>query len=189
MMKTYTDKQYMTSKYRAAIMFRTVGIIIVIVAIAGFAFPYDGGFIVCAVCGVMIIAGFLYQILIDRTIVYSGTWLVDDGKYLYTMVGAFNFGFGRSHHYLKTIKTQRVSSIEQVLKVREYAFGIAIKAKVYTKKFDHVDEELFDTPGAMRDELIAHGKSKTMLFRLERNLEYKSEAKLLDKLERLERAA
>lgn len=189
MMKTYKDNRYMTSKYRAAIMFRTVGIIVVIVAICGFTVFAEAPFLVCAVCGALIIPGFLYQIYIDRTIVYSGDWIINDGEYLYFAVGAFNFGFGRKHHYLKTIETERISSVERVLKIKKYGFGIAVKAEVYTKKMDNVDREIFDEPGAMREKLVEEGKKKTMLFRVERNLQPNEESKLLYKLQRLEKAA
>ena len=186
-MKVYKDKDSMGSGYRAAIMFRTVGIIFAIVAAAGFMFPYDNGVIICSVCAALIIPAFFYQIFVDRTIIFSGEWIVNDGDYLYTVIGAFNMGFGRVHHVRKQVKVYRVSSIEQVLMVKEYSFGIAIKARVCTEKMEDVDKDMFKTPGTMRERLKKQGREKVMLFRLERNLLPKEEAKLLAKLSRMQR--
>lgn len=182
----YRDKYPVSSRYRAVLMFRSVGIAMVIVVITAFFFPDDDGFYkVAGAAAVCALLALIYQMHADHTLIHTGEFLVDDGKYLYVMLGSFNFGFGRSHHMRKTIKSHRVFYLQEVKGIKEYPFGIAVRASAYVgsdKKLE-LSEELFNTPGAMMELLMEKGKKKTVLLRIERSLQEEDENLLLKRLE------
>ena len=139
----YRDKRPVSSRYRAALMFRSVGIAMGIVVIAACFFPDDDGFyIVAGVAVVCALLALIYQMHADMTLIHTGEFLIDDGKYLYVMLGSFNLGFGRGHHMRKRIKSHRIYYLKEIKKVREYSFGVAIRAVACTasdKKLEELD--------------------------------------------------
>lgn len=187
----YRDKHPVSSMYRAVLMFRSVGIAMVIVVIAAFFFPDDDGFyIIAGVAVVCALGALIYQIRADLTLIHTGELLIDDGKDLYVMLGSFNLGFGRGHHMRKRVKSHRVYYLKEIKKIREYSFGVAIRAVTYTasdKKLAELDDALFETTGAMKALLEEKGKKKTMLLRLERSLRAEDEAAFLKRLEGMKR--
>lgn len=183
----YRDKYPISSMYRAALMFRSVGIAMVIVVAAAFFFPDDDGFyIIAGVAAVCALLALIYQMHADLTLIHTGELLIDDGKYLYVMLGSFNLGFGRGHHMRKHIRSHRVYYLREIKKIKEYPFGVAVRAVAYTasdSKLEQLDEKLFDTAGAVKALLEEKGKKKNVLLRLERSLRAEDEAALLKRLD------
>lgn len=187
MKRPYRDKHPISSMYRAVLMLRSVGIAMAIVVIAAFFFPDDDGFyIIAGVAAVCALLALIYQMHADLTLIHTGEFLIDDGEYLYVMLGSFNLGFGRSHHMRKYVKSHRVYYLTEIKKIKEYPFGVAIKAVAYTasdSKLEQLDEKLFDTTGAAKALLEEKGKKKNVLLRLERSLCEEDEAAFLKRLE------
>lgn len=186
----YQDKTGASSAYRAMLMFRTVGVLMLAVAVTAAVFPQISALAFSVVCLVLIIPALVYQIRLDSTLIHTGRALADDGACLYVVAGTFRLGFGRRHHMNKQVSSYRISCIQRVKGIRMYPFGIAVRAEVWTassKRFD-IDEDLFDTPGAMRETLTRAGRKKTVLFRLERSLRPQDESRLLERLRGLEGA-
>lgn len=186
----YQDQGGAPSAYRAVLMFRTVGVLMLAVAVIAAAFPQINALAFSLICLILIIPALAYQIRLDSTLIHTGRALVDDGASLYVVIGAFNFGLGRRHHMNKRISSYRVSCIRQVKRIRTYPFGIAVKAEVWTASSKRLDlnRDLFDTPGAMEETLAQAGRRKTVLFRLERGLRSQDEARLLERLRGLKNA-
>lgn len=187
MSDVYRDKGGSPSAYRAVLMLRTVGVLMLAVAAIAAVFPQIDALMFSLVCLVLIVPALVYQIRLDNTLIHTGNAFVDDEAQLYVVVGSFNLGFGRSHHMRKQVMSYRVSCIQKVRSVKEYPFGIAVKAEVWTassKQFE-LDEDDFDTPGLMLERLKAFGKKRTVRFRLERCLTEKDEKALLSRLQEL----
>lgn len=189
MTETYRDKRYEVSKYRAAIMFRTVGIVAALTMLTAVIFPQINLLVMDAVLLCFILAALIYQFGVDRTIIHSGQFIADDGEALYVLSPNFNLGYGRRHHQKKHIKSYRFYCIEEVKSIKEYAFGFSIRARVLTATSVQIDagKELLEEPGALRERLAERGKQKTVLFRLERNLVSEDEKRLIKRLNRLGR--
>ena len=176
--------------YRAALLGRNVGIMMLAVIIVAAAFPQINPYAMSLLCLALILAAFVYHLGVDRTLILSGQFLRDDGEALYTVIGTFNLGVGRRHFQNKQIRLLRYCVLEKVKMVKEYPFGIAVRAEVFTatSKDISVTDEVFQTPGAMKALLEEKGKRKTVLFRVERNLTEESERALLERLRALREA-
>lgn len=183
----YRDKTRISSAYRAVLMGRTVGLLMLAVVLIAAAFPQINMTVFSSICLLLMLPGLLYQIHADRTLIHTGQFLKDDGAFLYVAVGTARLGFGRRYHRRKkTISAYRISRIQRVKKLRVYPFGIAVRAEVRTA----VDKDGAVQDGEMlRDWLDAQGQKKTVLFRLERSLLPQDEAALLQRLADLEGAA
>ncbi|MEY8332110.1 hypothetical protein AALB53_03165 [Lachnospiraceae bacterium 47-T17] len=182
----YRDKNKISSEYRAVLMGRTVGLVMLAVSLIAAAFPGLNTTIFSCICTLIIIPALLYQICADRTLIHTGQFLMEHEDDLYIVVGTFRLGFGRSYHRReKSISAYRISCIQRVKNVRIYPFGIAIRAVVRTAvdTEGRIKQGAFDNPQELKGWLDKHGRQKTMLFRLERSLLPRDESALLRRLQ------
>lgn len=183
----YRDKNRISSKYRAVLMGRTVGLVMLAVILIAAAFPRINTTVFSCICILIVIPALLYQICADRTLIHTGQFLMENEDSLYVVAGTFRLGFGRGYHRReKEVSAYRVSCIQRVKKIRIYPFGIAIRAVVRTA----VDTEgrmeeqgASDSPGELKSWLDKYGRKKAVLFRLERSLLSRDESALLRRLQ------
>ena len=160
------------SAYRAALMFRTVGVLMLAVIAAAVIFPEIDALTFSILCLVLMVPALIYQIRLDSTLICTDSAFVDDGEDLYVVIGAFSLGFGRSKKIKKMVKSYRVYWIRAVKRVREFPFGTAVRAEVWTasSKRLSLDEADFHESGAVRQRLEQSGRKKDVLLRLERGV-------------------
>ena len=181
----YRDKNRISSKYRAVLMGRTVGLVMLTVILIASAFPGLNTTVFSCICTLIIIPALLYQICADRTLIHTGQFLMENGDDLYIVVKTFRLGSGRSYHRReKAISAYRISCIQRVKNVRIYPFGIAIRAVVRTAVDTEGRMEQAD-PGELKSWLDKYGRKKAVLFRLERSLLPRDESALLLRLQNI----
>lgn len=188
-MTHYKDKDKEFDAYRMALLGRSVGVVLALIIAVTACFPNMPQLLMCLVCLVATLCAFVYHILADRTLVHTGQFLIEDGEALYIVVGTFGLGFGRSYHRSeKHISVYRYSYIYGVKKIKQYPFGIALRAKVCTATSKDIDagREVFDSPGEMKRLLLDKGKKRTVLFRIEHNLLPEEEERLIQNLQSLQ---
>ena len=188
-MTHYKDKDREFDKYRMVLLARSVAIVLVLIIAVTVCFPNISQLFLCLICFVVTLCAFAYHIQVDRTLIHTGQFLIEDGQALYIVIGTFGLGFGRKyHHSEKHVSVYRYSYVFDVKKIKQYSFGIALKAKVYTATSRDIDagREVFDQPGEMKRLLLENGKKRTVLFRIEHNLLPKEESRLIRHLEYLQ---
>ena len=94
----YRDKNRISSEYRAVLMGRTVGLVMLTVILIASAFPGLNTTVFSCICTLIIIPALLYQICADRTLIHTGQFLMENGDDLYIVVKTFRLGFGRNYH-------------------------------------------------------------------------------------------
>ena len=186
-MVKYQDKAFERPTYRAALLARNIGIVLLLVIGTAAVYPNISSLAMTGLCAVMTLFVWVFHVTADRTMIFNSTYLRDDGEYLYTVVRSFSFGLGRAHFRNKQVRMLRYSCIRRVKRIHEYPFGIALVAEVdtATSREISVDKNIFRTPGAMAELLEKEGQKKTKLFRIERNLTPESEKMLLERLHSL----
>jgi len=168
---------------------RSVGVVLALIIVVTVCFPNIPQLLLCLVCLIATLCAFAYHILADRTLIHTGQFLIEDGQALYIVVGTFGLGFGRRYHNSeKHVSIFRYSYVYGVKRIRQYPFGIALKAKVYTATSRDIDagREVFDSPGEMKRLLLDKGKRRTVLFRIEHNLLPEEESRLIRQLQALQ---
>lgn len=187
MMSQYQDKGTEFAAYRMLLVGLSVAADMLIVLVTAIAVPDISAFAMCALCLVVIFLTLVIQIRIDHTLIFTGQFLVEDGKALYVVIGTFGLGFGKRHRRKRKINSYRFFYLDRVKQMDNRPFGIRVKAEVYTANNGMVsaDKEIFNTPGAMKKLLMEQGKKRSVVFRIEHNLTEREEKRLLQKLDRL----
>jgi hypothetical protein len=184
----YRDKQTEFAAYRMLMAFGNAGIDMLLILLVAVLNPQISSYAMCLVC-LLVAAGTLaFQVHVDHTLIFTGQYLQEDGDSLFASIGIFGLGFGRKYHRReKKVNAYRYHYIDHVRDVAVKPFGIRVKADVYTATSNDidVDETIYETPGAMKRLLTDQGKKRSVVFRIEHNLEEAEEERLLKKLESL----
>ncbi|MDO4305425.1 MAG: hypothetical protein Q4C77_01210 [Eubacteriales bacterium] len=185
MMSQYQDKSTEFAAYRMLLAGVSVAVDLLIVLLTAIAVPRISAYAMCALCLAVIVLTLAFQIRIDHTLIFTGQFLVEDGKALYAVIGTFGLGFGKRHRQKRKINSYRFYYLDRVEKVDNRPFGIRVKADVYTATTGsvNVDKEIFNNPGAMKKLLMEQGKKRSTVFRIEHNLTDREEKRLLQKLD------
>ncbi len=181
----YEDKNTEVSTYRALLLGIHVGLALIIVIVVAAAFPDIHWLVMCLLCLGLTLVLIAVQFWDEHNHISSGESFVEDGEDLYIALGIFGLNLGRrfTGRMASPLKSYRYFWVEEVESYKDRFYGIYLKAKVYTATSAQVEltQEMFDTPGTVRDQLRSEGKEQTRVFHIEHNLRSNEEKRLLQR--------